>query len=117
MIKLPFNPSVSADQVFSALIPEQLVMSIHLVWNDRAGSWFLGVSSSDKKIEGLRVVQRWPLLREHAALSPIEGDLIVLPLTHPAPKVIGYDDLGSTWGLFWMSPDDVKRWEAANGLG
>lgn len=117
MIKIPFDPSLSAHQQFQVLISEQLVATITLKWNTRSEAWYLSVATQSGSIEGLKVVQKFPLLREHRALSPIAGDLIVLPTTHPAPDPITYDSLGNEWGLFWVSDDEVRKWEVANGLG
>ena len=94
MLRIPFDPSKSADQSFQVLVPEKAVLSIRLVW------------------------PRWPLLKEHKASSPIEGDIIALPVSSSKQQELTeYDALGNSWGLFYLSPEDVAEWEAANGLG
>lgn len=117
MMRIPFDPSISADQQFQVLLPEQAVLTLTLRWNSRSGSWYANVSSGSRTLYGLKVTPRWPLLRSHNASSPIEGDLIALPLDKSACAPIQYADLGSTWGLFWLSPEDVTRWEVGHGLG
>ena len=117
MMKIPFDPTISADQQFQVLIPERAVIMLTLRWNIRSGFWYSDIESGGKVLNGLKLVPRWPILREHQALSPIEGDLMALPLSGNAPDTIPYEGLGDSWGLFWLAPEDVKKWEAAHGLG
>ena len=117
MMKIPFDPTISADQQFQVLIPERAVIMLTLRWNSRSGFWYADIESGGKVLNGLKIVPRWPILREHQALSPIEGDLMALPLSGNAPDPILYEGLGDSWGLFWLAPEDVKKWEAAHGLG
>lgn len=117
MLRIPFNPATSADQTFDVLVPEKLVLNLRLVWSVRAKRWDVTVSTTNGEIGMFRLLPAYPLLREHKALSPIEGDIIALPLSGTAPSMEEYDALGKTWGLFWLSPEDVKAWEDANGLG
>ena len=117
MMRIPFDPSISADQQFQVLLPERAVLTLTLRWNSRSGFWYMDVSAGSRSLQGIKVTPRWPLLLEHKALSPIEGNLIVLPLDKSARDLLQYDDLGSTWGLFWLSPEDVTRWEVGHGLG
>lgn len=119
MLRIPFDPSRSADQTFRVLIPERLVMTLRLVWNTRASGWDVTVTSDSGTIGMLRLVERFPLLHEHRALSPIEGDIIALPLSSSGSQapLSEYSALGDSWGLFWLAPEDVAAWEAANGMG
>ena len=117
MMKIPFDPTISADQQFQVLIPERAVIMLTLRWNTRSGFWYADIESGGKVLNGLKLVPRWPILREHQALSPIEGDLMALPLSWNAPDPIPYEGLGDSWGLFWLAPEDVKKWEVAHGLG
>ena len=86
MLEIPFNPSISADQKFQVLIPEQMVITLRLLWNGRASAWFVTVSSDSGELGQFRLVERFPILREHKALSPIKGDIIVLPLSEGQGK-------------------------------
>ena len=117
MMKIPFDPTISADQQFQVLIPERAVIMLTLRWNTRSGFWYADIESGGKVLNGLKLVPRWPILREHQALSPIEGDLTALPLSGNASFPIPYEGLGDSWGLFWLAQEDVKKWEAAHGLG
>lgn len=118
MLRIPFDPSRGADQTFQVLVPEEVVLTLRLVWNTRAAGWDVTVSTSAGSIGMLRLVPRFPLLYEHRALSHIQGDIIALPLTGgTGTPLTEYTALGESWGLFWLSQDDMAAWEAANGLG
>ncbi len=118
MLKIPFNPSISADQTFRVLIPERMVISLRLTWNTRDSAWYMSISTDRGELGALKVVEQWPLLFSHKGLSPIDGDIIVFPLSDGKGKPLSeYDALGESWGLFWLSPEDVANWKAANGLG
>ena len=118
MIKIPFDPSKSADQNFQVLVPEKVVLTLRLTWSVRASAWDVHVSTDEKEIGMFRLVPRWPLLLEHKAISPIIGDIIALPVSASKNQDLSdYSALGNTWGLFWLSPEDVAAWEEANGLG
>lgn len=119
MLRIPFDPSKSADQSLQVLIPELQVVELRLVWNTRTKSWDVQVSNTEGAELGfLRLLPNAPLLHEHRALSPIVGDIMALPLAEGSGKPLtDYDALGDSWGLFWLSPEDLAEWEAANGLG
>lgn len=118
MLKIPFNSKRSADQTLSVLIPEKQVISLRLVWNTRSSFWEVTVSSELGELGMLKLQPKYPLLYEHKALSPILGDIIALPVTSNNTKPFTeYSALGDSWGLFWLSPEDLKSWEKANGLG
>lgn len=118
MLRIPFNPSVSADQTVSVLTPEQLVMTLRLVWSERAKAWDIFVSSDNGELGMFRITERFPILYEHRVISPIKGDIIVLPLSEGKGKPLSdYDALGDSWGLFYINENDLKAWEKANGLG
>ena len=107
MLKIPFISSISADQTFQVLIPEQMVIMLRLLWNSRASAWFMTVSSDPGELGQFRLIERFPILREHKALSPIKGDIIVLPLSEGQGKPLSeYSALGDSWGLFWISPEE-----------
>lgn len=117
MLRIPFNSSNSSDQTLSVLIPEKQVITLRLVWNTRALGWDVEVSYSTGVLGMFRLKPNWPLLYEHKALSPIEGDIIALPVSGSKQKLDEYEALGTSWGLYWLSEEDLKIWEKANGLG
>lgn len=118
MLKIPFDPSKSADQNFQVLVPEKVVLTLRLTWSVRASAWDIHVSTNEKEIGMFRLVPNWPVLLEHKSLSPILGDIIALPLSgNKGDELNEYESLGTTWGLFWLSPEDVEAWRQLNGLG
>ena len=118
MLRIPFDPSRSADQNFQVLVPEKLVLTLRLVWSVRAKARDVTVSTSNGELGMFKLLPSWPLMREHKAISPIIGDIIALPVSASKNQDLSdYSALGNTWGLFWLSPEDVASWEEANGLG
>ena len=93
-------------------------MTLRLVWSERAKAWDIVVSSDNGELGMFRITERFPILYEHRAISPIKGDIIVLPLSEGKGKPLSdYDALGDSWGLFYIDENDLKTWEKANGLG
>lgn len=117
MLRIPFSPTTSADQTFQVLVPEKVVLTFRLVWNVRSSAWDVTIGNGNSEIGMLRLIPSYPLLIEHGATSPIDGDIIALPLSGAAKPMNEYGSLGRDWGLFYLSPEDVNAWRVANGLG
>lgn len=117
MLRIPFDPTPSADQTFQVLVPEKVVLNLRLVWNIRASAWDVTIGNGRNELGMLRLIPSFPLLAEHHAISPIDGDIIALPLSGTAEPMTSYKSLGREWGLFYLSPEDVSAWRVANGLG
>lgn len=117
MIQIPFLPSVSGDQVFRIELAAQLVV-FRLTWNPRTEYWHFSLEDEfGGRIDGIKIVKNWPLLKQAKGSLDFFGDLIVLPLDATAGERVGYDDLGSRFGFFYMSSVETQEWEAANGVG
>jgi len=117
MIRIPFTPSVSGDQVFRVELEAQLV-TFRFTWNSRIGYWHFSLEDEfGGQIYGVKVVRSWPLLKESKATLDFLGDIIVLPLDATAKELVGYDNLGSTFGLFYLTATETMAWEVENGLG
>ena len=116
MILIPFDPTVSADQILRIQLDTQLV-ELRLVWNTRSERWALSVSGAFGELLNLHVVPDWPLLRGREASTSFEGDFLVRRLTAAAPERIGYGDLGTVWGLCWLTPAEKDTWAVFDGLG
>lgn len=118
MYRIPFTASKSADQSISVLIPERMVINIVMRWNCRDSSWWIEVANGGRNIGPLRVVDKFPILYSHKALSPIEGDIIAVPLSDGESRDLAdYNAFDDSWGLFWLSPEELKLWEKSYGLG
>lgn len=118
MFRIPFDPSKSADQTFQVLIPERMVMTLRMVWNTRSSMWGVTITTDRGTIGALNLVEKFPILYSHKALSPIDGDIVALPLSNSKGKdLTEYDAIGDSWGLFWVSPEEIEEWEEAHDLG
>lgn len=118
MYRIPFDPSKSADQTFQVLIPERMVITLRMIWNTRSSLWNVTITTDRGEIGSLNLVEKFPLLYQHKALSPIDGDIVALPLSYDESKgLTEYDALGDSWGLFWVSPEEIEEWEKAHDLG
>lgn len=115
MILIPFDPMKSADQTLRMQLGDQVV-ELRLIWNTRSERWSMTVSGSFGTLSGLHLVPDWPLLREREAATLFEGDFIVRALTAAVSERIGYEELGTVWGLCWMTRDEKDAWEAYYGL-
>lgn len=118
MMLIPIDPSISADQTFDVLIPEEIVLNLRILWNSRAEAWYLTVVGPDgTELDSLRMVPNFPLMHSHEASSPLTGDLLVLPLGNEvSDDSLDWDALGKSWGLFYLSEDEVTTWRTAYGL-
>lgn len=117
MILIPFDPTKSADQTLRIQLGTSQVAELQLVWNVRSEHWVMALQGSFGEVHGLKVVPNWPLLRGRESASGFEGDFIVRPLTtEVVGKTIGYFDLGVSWGLLYLAPDEKDQWEVFYGL-
>ena len=118
MMSIPFDPSVSADQSFQILIPENILLTLQITWNVRGSSWYLQATSPDGVSLGrVKLTPDFPLFYGLTTGRPMTGDLIVLPLDRTVSGPIEYSALGSSWGLFYMDAEEVSQWEKYNGVG
>ena len=113
MRKIPFDPSLSADQQVTFTGAESPCV-LRFVWNVYSSAWFVTVGDD---IQPRKIVPNFPLLFSMSSRSPIKGDFIAVKATTGAPETIGYDDLGSTWLFAYMSAAEREAWSIANGLG
>lgn len=117
MIQIPFVATISGDQIFRIELEAQLV-TFRFNWNPRTGYWHFSLTDEfGGQIYGVKVVRSWPLLKQSKATLDFLGDLMVLPIDATAGELVGYNDLGTTFGLFYMTALEISKWEAENGLG
>lgn len=115
MILIPVDPTKSADQSFRVQLGNQIT-EIRLTWNSRSERWAMTISGAFGTLSGLHLVPDWPILRDREAATSFEGDFIVRALTAAVGDRIGYEELGTVWGLCWMTPDEKAAWEVYYGL-
>ena len=113
---LPVFQTISADFTYKIALGTELY-AVRLMWNSRSKYWFLTISDSlGGRIDGVKVVEKWPLLTPHRAQIRFSGDIVAVPLTTTAAHP-GYDNLGSEWAICYLPPDELATWKAANGMG
>lgn len=115
MQRIPVQPSISADQLLRVALGGQYV-SLRLTWSERSQVWFADLTFEDSTMYGIKLVPKWPLLHARRAQTSFVGDLILLPRGATTTKPT-YEELGSTWFLMYITPDELAAWRANNGLG
>ena len=113
---LPAFQTISADFTYKIALNSQQYQ-VRLCWNARCGHWFLTiVDSLGGRIDGVKVVEKWPLLTPHRAQIKMSGDIVAIPATASATP-LGYDNLGTEWLLAYMTQSELLDWKANNGVG
>lgn len=116
MILIPVDPGLSSDQTFRVRLLDR-VATLRLQFNGRSSRWLLTIANESGQFLGCnKLVPNWPIFYNHRGLNPLPGDWFVFPLDKTAQLPIDYFDLGSRWGLFWASDEEVSQWKEANGL-
>ena len=107
----------SADFTYKTTLGS-IQYAIRMVWNSRCKEWFLTiVDQYGGRIDGVKVVEKWPLLRARRAQIRMDGDLIAIPATSDPTIRLGYENLGTEWYLTYMTSDEIFEWETNNGMG
>lgn len=105
------------DTTFNVDLELQPV-SIRLTWNETSQAWYMAVANTaGVEVVGLKVVPSYPLMDCCRAEAPISGDFVCYRKEELAPARIGYEDLGTSWGLCWLNEAELDQWMVDNGLG
>lgn len=113
---LPAFQTISADFTYKIALGSALY-TVRLMWNSRSQYWHLTLADSlGGRVDGVKVVEKWPLLTPHRAQIKLAGDIVAMPLTATAAP-LGYDNLGVEWALAYLPTSELATWKAANGLG
>ena len=113
---LPTFQTISADFTYKIALGAELY-TVRLMWNSRSQHWHLTIADTlGGRIDGVKVVEKWPLLTPHRAQIKLAGDIVAVPLSDSADP-LGYDNLGTEWALGYLPPDELATWKAANGMG
>jgi len=92
--------------------------TIRLCWNSRSEHWHMTiVDSQGGRIDGVKVVERWPLCTPHRSQIKMGGDLVAIPAVTDPTIRLGYDNLGTEWLLAYLTADELLTWKADNGVG
>lgn len=112
MKKLEFDSSKSSDQVVTFVGGARSV-DVRLTWNEYGSAWYITVGSCGPR----KLLPNVPVLRPVRYIEDLGGDFILKKTSISAPEFPGYDDLGKTWALCYMTDAEVSAWEDKNGLG
>lgn len=117
MILLPTFQDVSSDYDYTITLEER-TYKIRMTFNVRCQDWFITLIDvvTNFRIDGVRVVVNWPLFHTHRGQIQLRGDVLCVP-TAPVPSEVGYNGLGVTHNLVYMTQAEVAQWRSANGVG
>lgn len=82
-------------------------IAIRLLWNERDGHWFADFESVRGKNSGVRLVPGSRLLASSNRVLP-GGDFAVLRVVSDGASPVGFSNLGTEWGLFYVEPGDAE---------
>lgn len=114
--KIPTFQQVSAD--FRQTIElDGVLTTIRIVYNTRSAFFHLSVATEGGRIDGVKFVPGYPVLRYKKSFLPdLPGDFIVFKTDDSLEDEIVYDALGNGWDLFYLTAAEYDTWEDARGL-
>lgn len=111
MLEIPISPDGNAH--FSQTVNVGGVsLAMRFLWNDRDGHWFADFETTDGKNLGVRIQAFSPLLGVRNRCLP-EGDLFVVPAASGTDAELGFDTLGSSFALEYVTKDESAALSAA----
>lgn len=117
MIKIPLFT------VTSAHFTQRIELNSHIIvlriwYNTRSEYFYLTITTeSGEQITNTKIVPHWLLLKQSIELlSDFEGDFIAIKDTEEAVNKITYDNFGTAYNLYYLTPADVEQWEVDNGI-
>lgn len=117
MVSIPIDSRSSADFLLTSTVGG-VQCEFRFRWNESYDYWTMGVRDvvGGKSIIGVRLITRFPLLFAHSALSPLPGDLMMIPTDPALFDTISFDGLGRDWFLVYLTPQEVEDWLSSEGL-
>lgn len=116
MIKIPTLQQISAD-TRQQIDLDGVRTALRIVYNTRSGFFYLSAQTEGGRIEGVKLVPGYPVLRyKKSALPDLPGDFIVFKSDDSLGDRIDYNDLGNGWDLFYLTAEEYDTWEDARGL-
>ena len=116
MIKIPTFQRISADASQSIDL-DGVRTVLRIVYNTRSRFFYLSARTERGRIDGIKLVPGYPVLRyKRAALPDLPGDFIVVRTDDSLGETIRYNDLGNGWDLFYITAEEYDAWEDARGL-
>ncbi len=116
MIKIPTFQRVSAD-TRQTIDLDGVRTSLRLVYNTRSGFFHLSVETEGGRVDGVKLVPGYPVLRyKKETLPDLPGDFMVIRSDDSLGGRVEYDDLGNGWDLFYLTSEEYDTWEDVRGL-
>lgn len=118
MIEIPVFTTQAAD--FTQIIDlDNVTVTIRLVFNIRVESWFMRLETENYTLDGIKLVENYPLIQQYKALFPeLPGDFLIQQINDEVENPeFDYDSFGVFWSLFYFTEDEVTDWEVENGIG
>lgn len=107
MLRVPTDMKGNAYMVESVNVGGQSV-AIRLLWNNRAGEWFADFESANGKNLGVALVP-WSALLSAGKKALPSGDFAVLKDEKTGDDEITFDNFGTTWGLYYLTDDEIEK--------
>lgn len=90
-------------------------VSFRFLWNDRSGAWVCDFESVDGANYGVELhAGRQILLGFNHVLKG--GDFVILKTERTSAEALGFDNLGSVYKLYFVTPEDVATLEKSGSL-
>jgi len=116
MIELPIFQNSSSDFTFNIDL-DLISCTVRLIYNIRNGSWFMDLVTASSSIQGVRLVEDFPLLYQNKAIiSDLKGDFLVTRITDVDSTELTYDNFGVDWVLQYLTSTEVDAWSTTNGI-
>ena len=116
MKRIPTQTDFSANTTRKVAFGDRL-LTLTFLWDEPAGSFFMNIEDGlGGHLEGIRVVEDFPLLQNKKAFIDFSGDVIVIRDDSDAADELSYDNFGDGWNPYLVTAEEVEEWETANGF-
>jgi len=86
--------------------------TIRMNWNTRSERWHMDIYDNlGGAINGIKVVEYWPLTKNHRSQIAMDGDIVVMRAVE-YPKPLAYDSFNSDYNLVYLTSDEITELEA-----
>ena len=108
--------NIPIDQTSSSIFRQNIIiedinLTMRFRYSTRTASWYMSLETEDYNIDNLRIVENYPLLKQHKALFPVfDGDFITLKVSEKAINEINYDNFGIDWILLYFTESELDDW-------
>jgi hypothetical protein len=115
MIEIPVFQNTVSNWRESILLEDKRI-SFRFMYNIRNNFFHIDFTDAENNtIYGIKVVENFPLLKYKKGFVVFDGDIFLLQ-KEESDEGVTYENLGVTWALFYLTPDEVVEWEDENGF-